>query len=377
MKKIFKFALALVAASILGCGETNNDVVVDPPIPGGSPINPIGRLEFYLLGTNFNNAGLNMYRVDSQTGSLSPVAGQPFAPGASVAMAAYSPASRSVFMSDSITNNLLGFRVDGPTGTLTPLPGFPQASVNNASVALDFDGDELYVPGETSIDGFRVNTATGAATRLAGFPLTVPGLVNAQIGKFAPNGFFYLTDLDTNQIFTFSHDEASGALNFVSAQLTGSQQPTGIELDETGRFLYVSHRDGTLQGFSFAANGGLTKVTPTAVSYGGPGNFAYDFSVRDRILYIGDTVGNNLNAFSIGAGGGLTQVAGYPVAGAGGPAAIAFPNPLTPYLYVAQQNLNRIPAFRIDANGGRTAVPGSPFSGGGTPSNLIPIEATF
>ncbi len=377
MKKIFKFALALVAASILGCGETNNDVNINQPIPGGSPINPIGRLEFYVLGTNFNSGGLNMFRVDSQTGTLSPVTGQPFAPGASVAQAAYSPASRCVFMSDSITSNLLGFRVDGPTGVLTALPGFPQPSLANATVAVDFDGDELYVPGENSIDGFRVNTATGATTRMAGFPLTVPGLLNAQIGKFAPNGFFYVTDLDSDQIFTFSHDETSGALTLVNAQLTGSQDPTGIAFDETGRFLYVNHRDGTLQGFSFATNGALTRVTPTAVSYGAPGQLAYSFSVRDRILYIGDTVGNNLNAFTVGAGGGLTPVAGYPVAGAGGNAAVAYPNPLTPYLYVARLVSNQITAFRIDSNGGRTPVPGSPFPGGGAPTSLIPIEATF
>jgi len=366
----------LLALSVLGCGETNNDVSINQPLPTGSPVIPIARVEFYALGTNFRAAGINMYRVDSQTGQLNAVAGQPFAPGAHMSTAAYSPPGRYVYGSDTVTNQVSGFRLDGATGALLPLAGFPIASVANASVFADPDGDEMYVVGEDSIDGFRVNQATGALSRMNGFPLTVPGMINAQFGYFAPNGFFYVTDLDSNQIFTFSHDEATGALSLIGTTPTVSVGPLSLKADETGRFLYCNHGDGTLQGYNLGANGSLTRFTSTPVTYASAGQNVHQFTIKDRILYIGDNPGN-LNAFSLGANGALSPVAGYPVGGAGGGIAMSFRNPLLPYVYTTRTQSNQINGFRVDSSGNRTAVPGTPFSAAGAPTDLVPIEVTF
>jgi len=377
LRKLIHLLVLLLTLSVLGCGETNNDVNVNVPPPSGSPVNPIARLEFYALGANLNGGGINAFRVESQTGTLTPVAGQPFAPGASFFSVAFSRPGRFVYGIDTVTNNISGFRLEPTTGVLTALPGFPVASVSNASVFLDLDGDEMYLPGLTSIDGFRIDQATGAITRMAGFPLTVPGMVDAQIGHFAPNGFFYVADRGSNQIFSFSHNEATGALTLVGTTPTGSSQPLGLEADETGRFLYCNHTDGTLQGFSLGANGALTRVTPTAVTYGGPNQVSWEFTCKDRILYIGDNVGNNLNAFSISSTGALTPVAGYPVAGTGGAAVMSFRNPLLPYIYISRAVASQINAFRVDTNGNRSSVPGAPFQAGSRVTDLVPVEVTF
>lgn len=378
MRRLFKFGLALLTLSVLGCGETNNDVSINQPLPSGSPIIPIARLEFYTLGANFNGGGINSFRTDSQTGALTPVAGQPFATGSQYFTVAFSRPGRFVYGVDVVSNNINGFRLDPTSGTLTALPGFPVASVSNASVYLDLDGDEMYLPGLDSIDGFRIDQNTGALSRLAGFPLPVPGMVNAQIGLFAPNGFFYVADRGSDQIFIFSHNETTGGLTLVGTTPTGSREPLGLEIDETGRFLYTNHFDGTLQGFSLGANGSLTRVTPTAVTYSGPNQLTYEFTIKDRILYIGDNTGNNLNAFSVGTSGALTPVAGYPATGLGGQAVMSFRNPLLPYIYISRPG-NQIAAFRVDANGNRTALPGAPFATGGSGrlTDLVPVEVTL
>lgn len=378
MRSLTKLGLALLTLSVLGCGETNNDIAINQPLPSGSPVIPIARLEFYTLGANFNGGGINSFRTDSQTGALTPVAGQPFAVGSQFFSVAYSRPGRFVYGVDTATNNISGFRLEPTTGALTALPGFPVTSVSNASVFLDLDGDEMYVPGLNSIDGFRIDQSTGALSRIAGFPLPVAGMVNAQIGLFAPNGFFYVADRGSDQIFTFSHSDATGGLTLVGSTPTGSREPLGLEVDETGRFLYTNHFDGTLQGFSLGANGALTRVTPTAVPFSGSNQLTFEMTIKERILYIGDNTGNQLNAFSIGSTGALTPVAGYPAAGLGGQAVMSFRNPLLPYIYISRPG-NQIAAFRVDANGNRIAVPGTPFGTGGSGRllDLVPVEVTL
>lgn len=376
MRKLFKLALlTLTTLSVLGCGETNNDVSFNQPPPSGSPVTPIGRLEFYTLGCNFNGRGINMYRVDSGTGSLTPVPGQPFSVGTSLASADSTPNGRFVYGDDTVTNQLLGFRLEPTTGVLTPLPGFPRPTLVNSTLSID-DGAHLYVIGEDTIDGFNIDSNTGALSQLNGFPLVVPGMTDAQVGRFSHTGFLFVSDLASDRIFSFRHDEASGSLTLVGSAPAGTD-PAGLQMDDTRRFLYVSHRDGTLLGFNVNTDGTLTRVGQGPVQFGPPGQFAYRFVVKDGILYIGDNVGNNLNAFRVGSTGSLTQVSGYPAAGLGGQTVMGFQNPLLPYIYIASLARNEINGFRVDANGNRTPVPGMPFQGSGAPSNLEGIEVTF
>ncbi len=341
----------------------------------GSPALPEGRTDFYTLGVNSNGSGINMYRVDTQTGALTPVAGQPFGVGASLATADSTPNGRFVYGADSVKNEIVGFRLETSSGALTPLPDFPKPTLANATVSID-DGDHLYVVGENRIEGFNIDGTTGALSALTGFPLKVPGLVKAKVGRFTHTGFVYVSDVESDQLFAFRHDEKTGSLTPLGTTPSG-EDPDGLQVDDTRRFLYVSHRDGTLLGFSIGADGKLTRATPKPVVFGPAGQLAYHFTVKEGIMYIGDSVNNNLQAFHVAKTGTLSPVAGYPAVGLGGNTVMAFHNPLLPYIYIGRPDAHQINGFRVDAQGQRSAVPGLPLKGAGSPTNMESVEVTL
>ena len=374
MKRLFQSALLLVGLALSGCGRDNNNHV-GTPIQPGQPIPPIARVEFYLLSPNLSNRGLGVFRVDSLNGTLTPVGGAPYAAGSSFNHVAFDAGIRTVYASEAVTGQISGFRLNPENGSLEPLAGFPVASVPRGGVELDLDGDELYVSGTDSIDGFRIDRNTGALSRLGGFPLRVPGLVDAQVSRFAPNGFFYVADVGSDQILTFAHDELTGALSLVSSIPSGGTDPRAVEFDPTGSFMYLAEGDGTLQGFRLGANGSLTRLTGFPVRYAPPGAFTFDFAFDQGNLYIGDVTSNTLNAFRVGPDGQLTQLGGYPATG-GANSVLAYPTPTT-FLYLSNRGANSITGFRADAAGTRTSVPGSPFLGSGAPTALVPAVVSF
>jgi 6-phosphogluconolactonase (cycloisomerase 2 family) len=365
----------LLTLSMLGYSQTYNRVSLDRPLAAATPVVTDSHLEYYTLATNFQGRGLNMFQVDSQTGSLTPVAGQPFAMGASLQSADSTPNGHFVYGADTVTGQLHGFRLEATTGVLSALPGFPRPSQADSIVSID-DGAHLYVVGGNTIDAFSIDETSGSLSQLSGFPMVIPGMTKAQVGRFSHTGFVFVSDPGSDQIFSFSHDEASGSLTLVGTAPVDSD-PAGLQMDDTHRFLYVSHRDGTLQGFSVGADGTLTPVAQAPVVFGPPGQIAYRFTVKQRILYIGDNVGNSLNAFSVGPTGELTPVMGYPAAGVGGDTVMSFQTPLLPYIYIGRQKENQLHGFRVDASGNRTALPGLPIQGSGSPSNLESIEVTL
>ncbi len=359
-------AATAVLLGVCGCGnETNNNVVDN----GNIPVPPIGRIATYLVAGNFEGRALDVFRVDN-SGALTPT-GAPTRLASSV----YSLTAQGPFIYTGANNQVTGFRIDN-NGALTPLPGLPQSTVPDGTVAIDRDGDQLYAPGEDSIDGFAVDAGTGALTRLPNFPLPVPGMADAVETAFDLSGdFVHVSALGSRAIFNFAHNNQTGALTLVSqtATLAG---PQGIKYDPSGRFLYVSEDNGTIQGFAREASGNLTPLAGFPVSFAPPGSFSPRFDFKDGTLFIGDRTSRTLNAFSVQSSGQLTSVPGYPVTNGGGEVA-SYPLPLNQFLYVGDRLGSRITGFSVGANSQVSPLPGSPFATTGGTTELLPVVVTF
>jgi 6-phosphogluconolactonase (cycloisomerase 2 family) len=123
--------------------------------------------------------------------------------------------------------------------------------------------------------------------------------------------FVYATIPAANQIVAYREDPNSGVLTAVS----GSPFPTGsapesVALHPSKKFLYVANSgDNDLSLFTIAS-GGLTEVTPRAVTGTTPSILALD--AAGGFLYVGNSGSHDISAFTIGSGGKLTAVAGSP-----------------------------------------------------------------
>ena len=358
--------------AIAGCGDSNNDFNFN----NQPPITPVGRVSTYLAVAGFDG-GVGMYRVASG-GDLSPVEGSPFPTAFGLNKAVPAPGSRFLYASASVEGALDGFSIEPSTGVLTRLPGFPLDSVEDNSPTFARSGRFLYLRGDTAVDGFSFNSNNGSLTRLPNFPVPIVGAQETSSDALSADGrHLYIADFDDSEIVTFTVDTENGALSQQTDQFSGASRPSAVELDPSGRYLYVAHEDGTLVGFEVQPDGALAALPGVAVSYATAPTYTYVMDFHDNVLYVGDSISGTLNAFTVGAGGSLTQVAGFPQATGGGAAVTSYPLPFTDLLYTSDFGGNRLNAFLVQADDTLTPVPGSPFPGGNQPAGISPVVVEY
>ncbi|HET9363564.1 MAG TPA: beta-propeller fold lactonase family protein [Candidatus Angelobacter sp.] len=119
------------------------------------------------------------------------------------------------------------FSLDRPSGDLhilnqVDLPFVPDSQV----MAMDPAGKFLYAADSTKILAFSINAADGSLTPIAGSPFlgTHKFALGANVFHVDPAGkFLYLTALDSNAVFGYAIDPATGSLS----PIPGSPFPIG------------------------------------------------------------------------------------------------------------------------------------------------------
>jgi 6-phosphogluconolactonase (cycloisomerase 2 family) len=156
----------------------------------GLMIHPSGK--FLYLGTGFlspgsGGNGVLGWSIDPASGSLTPLAGSPFARGTTIPGGAFDPTGKFLY-SGNAGNTLLGFNVDQSSGALTPLSGLPvlSGSILDAPV-VDPAGAFLFAedPKSKTLVGFRLDAQTGALTPLAN-PTPINGILVGLVMATAP-----------------------------------------------------------------------------------------------------------------------------------------------------------------------------------------------
>lgn len=295
-------------------------------------------------------------------------------------------------------------------GTSSSPPGCVGCPVANAAV--------LYLEEPGQIQAFPVNHSTGTL----GTPTTVATTGKGGMIATPDSKFMYVTDPQNNQIDAFAIDPAKGALTPLPGSPfplnSSTQSASGIGIDPTGKFLYVSDLFGSdILGFSInQSTGTLTKIAGSPFSSGffparilvSSANFAEVVDIGTGVGGISSFTVNPANgALSPGVSGPLTyldpqgaedmvmhasgrylyisqgmtsttssvagftldQTTGFPTQFS----SVAFPTGLSPrnmaadpntkFLYTANTGAGTISGFAIDAATGNLApVPGTPFS---------------
>ncbi len=129
---------------------------------------------------------ISAFKIDSNTGALSPILGSPFTSTAGISPAAIAvdPSSRFVYAAGpGSSNSIWCFAITPTNGALQEVTGSPFSLSSGGQFALfDTTGNFLYIGDESgaAIDGYTYDPATGKPTVIAGSPFstgTAPGQI--------------------------------------------------------------------------------------------------------------------------------------------------------------------------------------------------------
>lgn len=316
-------ALTAAPASPFALGTNDSD-------PTGIAVDESG----HAYVTNTGSSNISFFEIGSN-GALSFQGdyGTSGTVGAAIAVSAsgvYAYTAGSSTASAS-SGSVSGFTITSSTGALTLTPNVPYSAGNPlVGIAIDPAAQLVFTTqGSTDfITAYLINSdgsLTGAngdplSTGLAGSPA---GVVTSPLGTSA-GGFLYVANPVANSVSGYSYvtanapPTASGNLltpvpgttqGQTGVFLTEGNGPTGIAIDPTGKYLYVTNfQDGTVSSFSIDSSGTLSLIgSPVATgNINGanptPGPIAVQVDPSGKFVYVVNQQDDSLSVFSSAAG---------------------------------------------------------------------------
>lgn len=344
---------------------------------------------------NDNTSGANTIAAfDRHTdGTLTPMAGSPFAAGgagtgvglASQGSLQLSSDGRYLLAVDAGSNQISVLRIK-PDGSLKAVGGGPISSdgVNPVSIAVH---DQLvYVAnagtatssGGTNYTGFTLNPG-GHLRPLAGSTVTLPDSSQPGDVLFSPDGSKLVgTRVATSLIDSFTLGR-NGLLAAASASPfpAGRIGPFGSEFRPTnGSQLFVSNAhdgpgSGSVSAFNDGAGGVLTPIGASPFADEQTAPCWIEISHDGQFLFTVNTGSGSISSYSIATGGSLTLLQSTAVKAAGSPEdARLSPDGTT--LWVVDPTADTVSGFTVDG-GSLTEDPTSPTPApvGAAPAGIV------
>ena len=328
-------------------------------------------------------------------GSLTPIAGSPFAVGgsgtghsnASQGSLQLSSDGRYLLAVDAGSNQISVLRIK-PDGSLQPAEGSPVASNGTDPVSIAVSGDLVYVanqgPANANYTGFRLN-AGGHLRAIDGSTYPLPA--NAKPGEvlFDDAGTKLVgTRIASSQIDSFTVG-GDGLLTPVAGSPYDAQGFTppqgygqlGAEFDPVdGNDLIVSDAHvaaggpapGLVSSFT-DANGTLTPVG-APVPNDGVASCWVEISHDGKYAFVVNTASASVSSYAIGGGGALTFLQSTPHGEIGAGAEDARLSPDGSTLWIVESGTNAVTGFTVDG-GTLTPLANADGPAGATPSGIV------
>lgn len=212
-------------------------------------------------------------------GTLSSLAGSPFAAGNFIEDVAITPNGLFLYAVNTFDNNITTFSVDATTGFLTPLGVTPVTGTSvPTALTITPDGKFAYVasqglPGTLSV--FSLDSITGAMTEAGFSPIVLGNQVSPVV--FTPHkipgaGMYYMAYIPiVDHVNAYTIDESTGAPTLVaSIPMGGGANPRDMVITPDDSTAYVTN-----QG---AGNVGVIDLTGAPGTYPAA-SFILGFSV--------------------------------------------------------------------------------------------------
>jgi len=184
--------------------------------------NPLLDMYLYACGGSSNVQAFTINENGTTlTGALTVMSGSPFPGGSSPVSMAVDPVGNFIHVANQGDGTVSAYSGDPARGSLTPIAGSPFAAGRGPSAVVDTFGGFAYVANKTdgTISAYQISA--GALQAVAGSPFmagTAPSsLIVDNLGKF-----LYAVNSGANNISAYAIDPATGALTPVSGSPFGS-----------------------------------------------------------------------------------------------------------------------------------------------------------
>jgi 6-phosphogluconolactonase len=346
---------------------------------------------------NDNTAGTNSIAAFDRhaDGSLSPIAGSPFAAGGagtgtivgSQGSLQVSADGRYLLAADAGSNQISVLRIR-PDGSLARTQGSPTGSGGVEPVSLAVHGNLVYVANEgdktsgrgSNYTGFTLN-AGGHLSPIAGSTIPLPNTANPGDILFNSTGTSLIgIEVGTTDAGTFLIDSflvgGDGRLTPAPGSPFAAEAagPFGSEFSPSDpAHLYVSNAhggagNGSVSAFGVAGNGALSSVGGSPYADGQTAPCWVEISHDGRYLFTVNTGSTSISSYGINANGSLSYLTTTAFrSGAGIRPFDARLDPSGNHLYVVDAALDAVSAFAV-AGGSLHELSGSPFA--------LPVGAT-
>ena len=305
-------------------------------------VDPAGR---FLYATNqyAGDNDISGFRIDCDSGRLTPIPGSPFASGADPTAVAIDPSGRFAYVANRGANNVSAYTINDENGRLVPVPGSPYpAGTFPSAIAVDPLGKDVFVTNSKSnnVSGYAINHSTGALTPLPGSPYAAQNSPSS-VAVDPNDKWVYVANQGSNDISGYYIDPTSGALGPLNGSpfAAGAGGVNSVTVDPSGLYVYLAGYGGLfvysinqLAPINFA---GLTPVSGSPFGGGNPNFVAVDYT--GTFLYAANRSSNDISAYKISSSSTLTPIPGSPFTAVSDPVSIALVRPHTHPIYSATE----------------------------------------
>jgi 6-phosphogluconolactonase (cycloisomerase 2 family) len=247
-------------------------ILITEQNPNAMTVDPTGS---FLYVTTNSNAFIHGYKINSD-GTLTFI--NKLITGAGPDGVTVSRNGKFVYVATGLTgsnNDIYGYTINPTTGELTIITGSPFLSAVNGeklSITVVPNRDFVYVTNDDvtitngQVCGYTINSGSGVLTEMTtSFDAeSTPSSIAVD-----PNGnFIYVTNEESDTVSAYTI-KSSGDLDKIDDYDTGVT-PTSVTVDPTGKFLYVTNSENdNISGYIIDSNtGGLTVITTSPFNAG-------------------------------------------------------------------------------------------------------------
>lgn len=254
--------------------------------PEGLVVTPDGQFAFT---ANSGSSNLTGYRVDVDTGDLTPVETQVL-PAGDYSLGMH-PSGEVLYVAANSSARLEAFSIDGVTGQLTPIGAALNTAADPADLDVSPDGDYLILTHRSiaQIDSYALDPISRVPSFDSSYDLA-PGTPLAAGLAISPFGnHVYAVFSNLNLLGHFVAEEGTGALSLIGTGLAAFPDvaPSAVTVHPNGRNVYVLNTGSTnLTRYSVALDtGALTREESFALPHA-----ASDFTIEPggRYAYLVD-----------------------------------------------------------------------------------------
>jgi 6-phosphogluconolactonase (cycloisomerase 2 family) len=322
---------------------------------------------------------MSAYAIDSTTGSLTPVAGSPFAASNSVLITLDSE-SNFAYVGGGSFSVISTFAIDSQTGFLTLVNTLPQPTYGVTGLTVTPKDRFTYVANTLGVVGYKVERQSGFFADIAQPQITVgPASGGLARGAVHPSGkFAYFSYPALNSVSAYALNRGKGTLTEMrGSPFSAGNLPAELAVEPCGEFLYtINTFSNDVSAYAIdRETGSLTPVPgspfsaqrqPLGLAIDPPGHF----------VFVANAYSDSVSVYAIDRStGSLAEVSGSPFATGLNPVAVGL-DPSGNFVYTANfavlpTNVSTVSGFTLDpTTGALTPVPGSPFVSGRNPDGI-------